>query len=84
VKLVGVIEYVEHVFDGIDHASARCPRHPDQLLVAEIEYLGDLQFVCPLFDYRAIMRDPGMHGLTASKWEAPNGARDWTPPLRRV
>jgi len=79
-------EYVSHEFDGIDRDAARCPHHPDQILVVELEWCGDLQFICPRADYRAIARDPGMHGTSRPKWEAPKGpsSREWVPPVRQL
>jgi len=75
-------QYVEHVFDGVDHNVARCPNHPDQALVLEIEWCGDFQLVCLRYDYRAVQRVPSFNGGQA-KWEAPKPTpKGWVPPVR--
>ncbi len=85
--IAGLVEpmFVEHICDGVDHNAARCPHHPDQVLVAEKEWCGDVQFVCPRMDYRAILRDPGMHGADQPYWETTRemNGRPWTPPVRQ-
>jgi hypothetical protein len=77
-------QYAVHEFTGVDHNAARCPHHPDQVLVPEVEWCGDYLMVCPRFDYRAVQRFPLVEGAQP-KWDAPKAdTKDWKPPVRRV
>jgi len=73
-----VPRFVEYEFDSIDRNVARCPQHPDRGLTIEAEQYDDCLYKCSLCEYRAIARDPSMHGLGSIN------AVNWAPPLRRV
>ena len=79
-------EFVQHVFDSIDHNAACCPLC-HQPLGLEMEHLGSYVLRCGGCGYRAVQRlSLDMQSYT---WEAPtsgpyHGAEGWLPPVRRA